>query len=251
VTGPAGIGAVVLDFFGTLTDPSAELRRRASFTPAARALGVPPDDFRAAMSASFGERIVGRLGGTRSTLRVMAERCGVPVTAARLDAAVAAQEAAAASMRPPRPGALAVLAALRGRGLRLGVLSDCSSETCRAWPRTPYAPLIDAAVFSWQEGYRKPDPRLYATVSARLGVPPARCLYVGDGGSRELRGARAAGMTPVLVTNAAFPGVSGLRDDADDFRPDLVIDDLTELPALLGAQPAVPGAPNTTGTPGE
>ena len=42
-------------------------------------------------------------------------------------------------------------------------------------------------------------------------------------------------MRPVLVTNAAFPEVGALRSDPDDYRPEAVIDDLTELPALLAA----------------
>ncbi len=155
--------AVVLDFFGTLTDPSAEVSRRASFTPTARVLGVPPDAFWAAMSSSFADRIVGRYGGTRATLLAMAARCGVTPTA--------------------RGGA-------RGVSLRRR----------RRQPGTPGRP--------------------------------------------------AAGMTPALVTNAGHPGVGHLRDDPDTFVPDLVIDDLTELPALLDDQ-AVPGAPKTTGTPGE
>ena len=32
-----------------------------------------------------------------------------------------------------------------------------------------------------------------------LGVEPAACVFVGDGAYRELQGAAAAGMTPVLI----------------------------------------------------
>ncbi|GIF06433.1 HAD family hydrolase [Actinoplanes siamensis] len=123
---------------------------------------------------------------------------------------------------------------MRDRGYLVGLLSDCSSELCEAWPRTPYASLINAPVFSWREGFRKPDPRLYATVSARLGVSPAECWFVGDGGSREHDGARLAGMRPVLVTNAAYPEVRHLRTDPDSFEPADQISDLSELAALIG-----------------
>jgi putative hydrolase of the HAD superfamily len=124
---------------------------------------------------------------------------------------------------------------LRAHGLRLGLISDCSSELCEAWPDTPYAPRIDAAVFSWQERRRKPDPRLYATVADRLGVPASACWYVGDGGSRELQGAAAAGMRPVLVTNAGWPGAHAYRVDPDPFRPDLAVDDVADLMRLVGS----------------
>jgi putative hydrolase of the HAD superfamily len=229
------VRAVVFDFFGTLTDPAAEVGRRRSFEATTSALGVPEERFWRAMGASFPERIVGRHGDTRETLRAVARLCGTEPDEERLDAAVAAQRAGAELVRPPRPGVLDLLDRLRAAGLRIGLISDCSSELCEAWPQTPYAPRVDAAVFSWREGYRKPDARLYAAVSGRLGVPPAECWYVGDGGSREHDGARRAGMRPVLVTNAGWPGAAPLRSDPDPYRPELVIDDLAELPALLGA----------------
>jgi putative hydrolase of the HAD superfamily len=104
---------------------------------------------------------------------------------------------------------------------------------------------MDAAVFSWQEGYRKPDPRLYATAAARLAVPASQCWFVGDGGSREHQGANTAGMRPVLITNAGYPDAATFRDDPDTFVPGLAVDDVSEIPTLVGmpnhpqqAQPA-------------
>jgi putative hydrolase of the HAD superfamily len=225
--------AIVFDFFGTLTDPWAEIDRRAAFDETAAALSVPPDRFWAAMSSSFPLRIVGHYGGTRSTLAAIARQCGAEPTPGRLDAATSIQAAGAEQLRPPRPGVLALLDRLRTDGFRLGLISDCSSELPEAWAATPYAPRIDAPVFSWREGYRKPDQRLYATAAERLGVPPAECWFVGDGGSREHDGARRAGMRPVLVTNAAYPEVRDLRCDPDSYRPDFIIDDPNELPELL------------------
>ncbi|MFI6075312.1 HAD family hydrolase [Actinoplanes sp. NPDC051343] len=225
--------AIIFDFFGTLTDPRAEVGRRTAFEATAAALGVPAGDFWAAMGGSYPQRIVGRYGGTRSTLAAIARQCGVTPTDDRLDAAVAVQVEGAERVRPPRPGVLELLDRLRAAGFRIGLISDCSSELCEAWPTTPYAPRVDVPVFSWREGYGKPDQRLYSAAAERLRVPAAECWYVGDGGSREHDGARRAGMRPVLVTNAAFPEVGGLRTDPDSFRPDAVIDDLDELPSLL------------------
>ena len=225
--------AIIFDFFGTLTDPRAESGRRTAFEATAAALGVPAARFWAAMGASYPERIVGRYGGTRSTLAAIARQCGATPSDDQLDAAVAVQAAGAERVRPPRPGALELLDRVRADGFLIGLLSDCSSELCEAWPTTPYARRIDVPVFSWRERCHKPDQRLYAAVAERLQVPPAECWYVGDGGSREHDGARRAGMRPVLVTNAAYPGVGGLRSDPDGYRPDAVIDDLAGLPTLL------------------
>jgi putative hydrolase of the HAD superfamily len=221
--------AVVFDFFGTLTDPAAEAGRRASFVATAAALGVPADDFCATMASTFGERATGAFGGTRSTLHAVARRCGVSPTPAALDEATAVQLTGAAGVRAPRPGVLPVLARLRRCGLRLGLISDCSSELAESWPATPFAPFIDAPVFSWREGCRKPDQRLYATVADRLGVAPRQCWYVGDGGSREHWGAATAGMRPILVTNAHYPTAAAYRDDPDTHVPDLAVDEVSSI----------------------
>ncbi|GAA2641016.1 HAD family hydrolase [Paractinoplanes durhamensis] len=225
--------AIVFDFFGTLTDPAAEAGRRDSVTATAAALGVPADRFWHAMGASFPERIVGGYGDARQTLRRVARDCGADPAESELDAAVAAQLAGSVHVRPPRPGVLDLLDRLRADGYRLGLISDCSSELYESWPETPYAPRIDAAVFSWHEGYRKPDQRLYEAVSARLGVNPADCWYVGDGGSREHAGAHRAGMRPILVTNTAYPDAAALRSDPDPYTPALAIPDLDALPTLI------------------
>ncbi len=113
-------------------------------------------------------------------------------------------------------------------------MSDCSSEVVEAWASTPYATRFDAVVMSWSEGLRKPDPRLYATAADRLGVAPSECWYVGDGGGRELSGAHAATMRPVLVTNARTPAAAGHRADPDDYPPECSIAELGELLALVG-----------------
>lgn len=227
--------AIIFDFFGTLTDPSAEALRAESFAETAAVLSVPADRFWAAMSGSFPQRIVGAYGDTPGTLRRIAVECGADPDEETLAAAVACHHAGAERVRRPRNGALATLDRLRADGYLLGLLSDCSSELCEAWERTPYAPRIDVPVFSWREGIRKPAPALYATVATRLGlgVPADECWYVGDGGSREHAGAYRAGMRPVLITNAGHPGAHAYRDDPDSYLPVLTIDELTELPALL------------------
>ena len=45
----------------------------------------------------------------------------------------------------------------------------------------------------------KPDPEIYLLSLSRLGVTPSDALFVGDGGSRELEGAKAVGMKTVCT----------------------------------------------------
>ena len=109
-------------------------------------------------------------------------------------------------------------------------MSDCTSELPDAWPRLPLAALVDAPVFSCVERTRKPDPRLFRTVAAApAGRTQRACLYIGDGGGRELTGASAIGMRAVLLAGADWHQHRDHRTEADWAGPR--ISSLTDLVA--------------------
>jgi putative hydrolase of the HAD superfamily len=113
----------------------------------------------------------------------------------------------------PRAGLLETLAELRARGLRVGLISNCTEEVADVWPQTSFARLFDAAVFSATAGVAKPEAAIYRLAAIRLGVEPSECLFVGDGANDELRGARDVGMTPVLIhRDGSEPVWENLRD---------------------------------------
>jgi putative hydrolase of the HAD superfamily len=81
-------------------------------------------------------------------------------------------------------------------------------------------------MYSYEFGFRKPDLRFFHEAARRLGVPPAQTLFVGDRIGADVRGSRAAGMIPVLLsahTNTGKRPPEGV----------LCIDRLAELPAIL------------------
>ena len=105
------------------------------------------------------------------------------------------------------PGILPLLSALRERGIRIGLITNCFSEEATLIRESRLFPYFDAPCLSWEEGVRKPDPTIYRTCLRRLGIAPEECLYVGDGGSFELETARSLGIQAVQATwyrQAAF-----------------------------------------------
>ncbi len=224
---------VVFDFYGTLSDPGVDpVAHRHEVT--SERLGLDATTFTRALARRFGDRVLGELGDSRSTLEALALGHGVRPDPEQVSRALAAHLEGAEAAAAPHPAAYGVLTALRDAGIARGLVSDCSSELVELWPEHPLQPLVDATVFSWQERRRKPDRHMYATACTRLGVEPGDCWYVGDGGSRELWGASQAGMTPVLVANVRYPHSKDYRADPRNFVPDRVVDDLADLPGLLG-----------------
>jgi putative hydrolase of the HAD superfamily len=241
-----GFTAVVIDFFGTLTQSvSDEVWVKAAAVSAAP-LGLPAEQWREMLTVSFAERATGVLGDLTETFRELARRCGVEPSEAALaeacDARVAAQNALFV-FRPDVPGALK---ALKARGYRLGLLSDCTPELPVAWPGLGVASYFDTAAFSCVEGVKKPDPAFFRLVCERLGVAPAECLYVGDGGSRELSGAAAVGMTPVMLRADDWHDNSA--HDREDDWPGPEIGSFSELIRVIGT-PAWSRALNRWGSP--
>ncbi|MGI5130610.1 HAD family hydrolase [Pseudonocardia sp. CA-107938] len=189
--------AVVLDFYGTLAPGRSSAQQSAARAAQAAALGVDQHRLDAEMTATVDERFRGAGGTVAGSLAWVARRIGADPDEESLQRAAEVRLAAERSFGEPRPDAVPVLRAVRERGLRVGLVSDCSAELPQYFPQLPIAPLVDAPVFSFVLGIRKPDPRIFLTCSEALGVAPQECLYVGDGGSGELAGARAVGMHAV------------------------------------------------------
>jgi putative hydrolase of the HAD superfamily len=222
-----GMTAVVFDFYGTLTPISPSEAWASNAARLAAVMGVPPDELTRALADSFPERISGVFGGVRETMSAVAERLGLHLTDDQLDETASVRREVQEAMLALRPEALGVISQLRDRGLRIGLVSDCTCELPDAWPRLPLSGVVDAPVFSCIERTRKPDPRLFLKAAGDLGTPPGECLYVGDGGGRELTGSSAVGMRAVLLAGPDWHQHTDHNREAD--WSGLRISSLTEL----------------------
>jgi len=120
---------------------------------------------------------------------------GVAVDAQRLMAAIA--EAGV-----PRPRMLEAIRRIRARGLRVAALtnnwvSDASGSAPARGARALWE-HFDVVVESAVVGLRKPDPRIYALVCAKLALSPASVAFLDDIG-RNLKPARELGMATIKV----------------------------------------------------
>jgi putative hydrolase of the HAD superfamily len=97
------------------------------------------------------------------------------------------------------PDAVPALAALRGRGVRLGVVTNFDSRVEPMLAAVGLAGWFEAVTRSSAVGAAKPDPAIFRAALARHGAAPAEALHVGDTPGEDVAGAEAAGLLGVLV----------------------------------------------------
>jgi putative hydrolase of the HAD superfamily len=93
-----------------------------------------------------------------------------------------------------------LLDALRGLGLKLGLVSNAFDPGWllhRDLEQMGLAERLDFSVFSSEAGVRKPHPAIFERALEALEVEPERALFVGDRLFEDVRGAAELGMTTV------------------------------------------------------
>jgi HAD superfamily hydrolase (TIGR01549 family) len=154
----------------------------------------------------FTERIIQGMGGTGETYP-----CAVAMTRAweRADHFELFEDA------------LPVLDDLRGRGLKLGLLSNTGRDLDEFVAH--HGIDVDAILTSRIHGKTKPHETIFRAMLAKLGVAPDAAVMVGDDPDDDFAGAHAVGMDAWLVD----------RDDRFPGHPQRLTD-LRALPAALG-----------------
>jgi len=191
--------AVIFDLFGTLIDNLSFQEHKSVLMQMASIVSAPPDEFSQMWLDMFNERATGIFKNPETNIEYICQKLGVHVEDTRVKKAAQLRYEYSARSMVPRPYSLDVLSNLRLKGYKTGLITDCSTELTVIWENTPFASLFDVTVFSCIAGMKKPAPQIYQLATNQLGVKPQECLYIGDGSSRELSGAKQVGMNPVLI----------------------------------------------------
>jgi putative hydrolase of the HAD superfamily len=93
---------------------------------------------------------------------------------------------------------LAMIEAMGERDLRVGVFSN-NDEVAERIEELDVHNRFEVVVSPLTFGVGKPSPEIFLRTMELLGIPPERAIYVGDSYDNDVIGARAAGLTPVLV----------------------------------------------------
>ncbi len=227
------IQAVLFDFDGVLVD-SENLHVAAwERTLHRMACDIPP-----ARCAEAAER------DDRQFLADLLAELGI--NDANLDGWVAIKQQIAAPLfadgaAPLYPGASALIAALKNRGLRLAIVSGSWRANIEAaLTASGLSHAFDLIIAKDDLPNRKPDPAPYLLALDRLSLKPAQAIALEDS-PNGLASARAAGLRVVAV---------GHRRASDDWVGDSTyLPGFTPIEAALAALGAAPHPPSTKSNP--
>jgi HAD superfamily hydrolase (TIGR01549 family) len=90
------------------------------------------------------------------------------------------------------------LAALRERGIKIGIVSDIHFDVRPHFDRAGCLGMIDAFTLSYEQGVQKPDPRMFEHALGALNAAPEEALMVGDR-SQPDGAAVESGITTLLL----------------------------------------------------
>lgn len=98
----------------------------------------------------------------------------------------------------PNPPMIELMAALRGEGYRMALLTNNVREWEPRWrAMAPIDDIFEFVIDSAYVGMRKPDPEIYELALQGLGLPAEECLFVDDL-ERNCVAAADAGMVAVV-----------------------------------------------------
>lgn len=95
------------------------------------------------------------------------------------------------------PNVFQLLRNIKALGLQTAIISNCSSEEVNVLKESGIYKYFDEVILSYEVHMKKPDSCIYEEGAKRLGVALEECLFVGDGGSNELVGAKNVGMKAI------------------------------------------------------
>lgn len=188
------IKAVVFDMFETLV--SLFMGRMYFGEDAAADMGIDPVLYRKVWHENEDDRTTGKLTieeGIADTLK----KLGI-YSEEKVNLIAGKRHASLTDTFGSIPDdSIKLLEELKKRGIKVGLITNTFSDERNFIRESKLFPFFDAVRISYEEGVLKPDPQMYLSIMGELGVKPEECLYVGDGGSKELFAAREIGMQPL------------------------------------------------------
>jgi putative hydrolase of the HAD superfamily len=118
---------------------------------------------------------------------------------------------------------------LKSMNKKIGLISNADVTEINAWHRSPIRKYFDSIVISCEVGLEKPDKEIYEFSLKELEEKSENAVFVGDGGSNELYGAKQVDLSTIMITGFIKDILSNNIIESRKLYADYVIDNINEL----------------------
>lgn len=224
-----GIDVVFFDLFFTLVTPQYSNTRNENDV-----LGITIAEWEkyAEDEELYLERATGRVKSPEKIIEAMVAKMKIKATGEDIKQIFKLREERfMRSLIDVDTAILDVLSDIKKAGKRLCLISNVDIIDVIHWDKSPLYNLFDDTVFSYEVGYVKPQAEIYEIALKRMNTKPKNCIFVGDGGSDELRGARHLGIRTVLASHLLKR--NEIHHDEIKAFADYYIDDFKDIKSIV------------------
>jgi putative hydrolase of the HAD superfamily len=157
------------------------------------------------------ERNTGAYASAEDALRGVLAAAGAPPADDAAIARMLEAEAAFDDSVGLHEDAVPTIRALRERGAKLALVSNCSNTTRGIVDRLGFDDLFDAVILSFEVKVRKPDAGIYEAALEAIDTEPADAIFVDDQ-TAYCDGARALGIDTRLIVRDGWAPYEGYSE---------------------------------------
>lgn len=220
-----GIEVVFFDLFFTLITPRYNEFRNENYV-----LGITKEEWEkyAEDESLYLERATGKEVNPQKIIESIVGKIGMKVSENQINEILELRENRfKKSLIDVDSKVLNTLLEIKKSGKKLCLISNADIIDVMYWDESPLSKLFDGRIFSYEVGYLKPQSEIYEIALEKMNTTPYKCIFIGDGGSNELEGAKKLGMKTILTGYL-------LENDREDYKSirkfaDYYIKDFNEI----------------------
>ena len=113
---------------------------------------------------------------------------------------------------------ISTLVKIKEKGIKLCLISNADKIDILHWEDSPLAKLFNEVIFSCDVGILKPDKKIYEIALEKMNAEASQGIFIGDGGSDELLGAKSVGLNTIMVSHPLkreFEKHEKIKENAD------------------------------------
>lgn len=204
ITGGYSMKVLFFDLFHTLVVP-----RWNEDEGEHKLLGITREQWSEASTREdlYYDRAVGKVSRPRDIIKAILDNLNMKVSEEKLEELVQIRlNKFKKTLATVDKDIMDTLVELKNRGYKICLISNADKIDIVHWELCPVSELFDEVIFSCNVNMAKPEASIYELGMKLMKVDSSQSIFIGDGGSDELRGAKKMGMKTVLTSQYFYLG---------------------------------------------